>query len=235
MTSTMTRTRRTSEAGAVPLRLSPPRHRRRGGLLTVSLVLLTTCTALFVSAYLRASHQIAVLAVAKPVAQGAQLVPGDLSIIRISSSGGLDPVAASAASRVVGDRAAVGLEPGSLLTMSDVSDTPEIGPEQAVVGVALKPGQLPADGLTPGDSVDVIFTGVPGVDGSSSDVDSATPVLSATVLASQVLVTAVEPPTVSSESDTVGVSILVPRDVAGAIASAATAGEVALVAVSGQP
>ena len=51
---------------------------------------------------------------------------------------------------------------GSLLTPGDVSSAPPIAAGYAVVGLALKQGQLPAAGSVPGDQVMVIQTGAPG-------------------------------------------------------------------------
>ena len=196
------------------------------------MLLLTTCTALFVSAYLRAGHQVSVLAVARPVAQGATVSASDLVVVRLSASGRLTPVPAAQAAAVVGRRAAVALLPGSLLTMSDLANVPRLAPGQAVVGVALKPSQLPADGVFPGESVDVILTGLPDTGGAASGTNGA-PALSATVLAPQVLVTAVDVPDQTSPTGTVDVSLLVPHDLAGVVASASVAGQVALVVIGG--
>jgi Flp pilus assembly protein CpaB len=199
-------------------------------LLAGSLVLLTACTALFVSAYLRAGHQVEVLAVAKAVAQGAEITADDLRVARISIAGGLAPVPASAASSVIGRPAAVALLPGTLLTMAELSVAPKIAPGEAVVGVALKSGQLPAGGVFPGEQVDVVLTGPPG----STDSGPSASGLSATVLASDILVTAVEAAPPSSSSGGTVVSLLAPRDEAGVIAGASASGQVALVVVGGQ-
>lgn len=228
MTATMTRTR-TRDAPGSALRLAPVRRRRRSGLLAASLVLFTACTALFVSAYLRAGHQVAVLAVAKAVPQGGVVSADDLAVVRLSASGGLAPIAATSASEVVGRRAAVPLVPGSLLTMSEVTSAPTIDPDQAIVGVALRPSQLPSGGVSPGEEVDVVLTGVPGTPYASGAPSS----VSASVLASNALVTAAALTSASSTAGTTVVSLLVPRVQAGVIASASSAGEVALVLVGG--
>ena len=59
-------------------------------------------------------------------------------------------------SRWSGERAAVALLPGTLLQRSMVTDADPIPAGMAQVGVAVKGGQLPADGLAPGDRVQVL-------------------------------------------------------------------------------
>lgn len=228
MTSAMTRDRAGSvQPSATTLRLAPARSRRRPRLLAGSLVLLTACTGLFTSAYLRAGHQLEVLAVARAVPLGADLTADDLRVVRISIAGGLDPVPASAAASVIGHPASVPLVPGTLLTRSEMSSSPRIAPDDAIVGVALKAGQLPAGGVSPGEQVDVVLTGSPGSPDSSAPSSS----LSATVLASNILVTAVGTAPPSSGTDITVVSLLAPRAEAGVIADASASGQVALVIV----
>jgi hypothetical protein len=231
--STMARERTRTGPSRVPttLRLAPARSRRKPRLVAASLVLLTACTALFVSAYMRAGRQVEVLAVAKAVPQGAAVVPADLRVVRISVSNGLDPVPVSAASSVIGRPASVPLVPGTLLTRSEISSAPGLSPDEAIVGVALKPGQLPAGGVSPGEQVDVVLTGPPG----ATETSSPSSPLSATVLASGVLVTAVGTTPSSTNSDLVVVSLLAPRDEAGVIAAGSAAGQVALIVVGGHP
>jgi hypothetical protein len=62
--------------------------------------------------------------------------------------------------RVVGRVAAVELRPGALLTAGEVTDQAVPAAGQQVVGVAVRPGQLPARGVRPGDAV--LLVAVPG-------------------------------------------------------------------------
>ena len=206
---------------------------------------------MFANAYLKAGHQASVLAVAKPVAQGSTIEAGDLAIVRVASSGHLASVPAAEASLVVDRRAAVTLVPGTLLAMGDVSNSMRVPTGQAVVGVEVKPSQLPAEGVQSGNTVDVVLTGIPGspafaVPNASSSVDPAEaaasagsssgspalPTLSGTVLAAGVLVTRVVAQATSSNGVT-DVSLLVPVAEASVIATASAAGQVALVVVPG--
>jgi hypothetical protein len=223
---------------AAPLRISAVSS-RRPRLMIGSLVLLVACMALFVSSYAKASHQVAVLAVAKIVAPGAVITPDDLTVVHISATGPIAPIAATDANQVVGRRAAVGLVPGGLLTPSDLSRATAVPAGDAVVGVQAKSSQLPAEGVSPGETVDVVLTGIPGapaiaaatpVGGQSGGVSQASGPVGA-VLAPQVTVVAVGPGP-SASSDATVVSLVVPIAVAPLIATASAAGQVALVAVS---
>lgn len=244
---------RMSAGGATgALRLSVA-SRRRTGVLAGSVVVVTACGALFASAYLKASHQVPVLAVARAVPQGSPVEPRDLAVVHISSSGRLLPVPSTDASRVVGRRAAVALVPGSLLTMGDISGAGSVPRGLAVVGVAVKPSQIPAEGVVSGEAVDVVLTGIPGApafapvavtpaDASAaqptgtgavgSDAAGApAPTFAGTVLAPGALVTHSGAAT-TSNNGTSDVSLLVPVSVAPVVASASAAGQVALVAVT---
>ncbi|MHB8328478.1 MAG: SAF domain-containing protein [Acidimicrobiales bacterium] len=199
--------------------------------------------ALFVSAYLKAGHQVSVLAVARAVPEGAVLHTTDLAVARISASRGILPIPVADAAAVVGRRAAVSLVPGGLLTLGDLSDAPTLPEGEAIVGVAAKSSQLPASGVVPGETVDVVLTGLPGspaviVGGSASStpsssgsVQSLLPTLAGTVLAPDVTVAGVGLQT-STNTDTTNVSLLVPLALAPVVASASAAGQVALVVVA---
>ncbi|HZU79427.1 MAG TPA: SAF domain-containing protein [Acidimicrobiales bacterium] len=236
---------RIAEDHSAPLRIAVPR-RRKTGLVAGSLVTLLTCTALFVSAYMKAGHEVPVLEVNRPVAFGATITAADLTVVRIAVSGHLMAVPPADAATVVGRRASVALVPGELVTPMDVSAGSRVPPGDAIVGVAMKGSQLPAEGVSAGDTVDVVLTGTPGSPVSPSGTVGAAPVgLSApggspapalagspfgATLVDHVLVTAVVIPG-QTQSGITDVSLLVPHDVAAAIADASTAGEIALIGV----
>ncbi|MHB8437984.1 MAG: SAF domain-containing protein [Acidimicrobiales bacterium] len=207
-----------------PLRVAP-RRQPRSKLLLGSVALLVTCGALFATAYARAGHMTSVLSVDRAVPAGQVVSTSDLSVVRIAASGHLSVVPVGDASLIVGRRASVALVPGQLVTFADVSGASTIPNGDAIVGIAARSSQLPAGGIQPGQTVDVVMTGVPGaaVDGSSASV-------AGTVLASNVVVVGVQAdPT--AQSDTSVVSVVVPVAVAPALAVASTAGQVALVSV----
>ena len=132
---------------------------------------------------------------------------------------------------MVGQRAAVGLLPGTLVQRAMLATGPVIGPDQAQVGVVLKGGQLPADGLAPGDVVQVFR--LPGAvaqnaaptDGSGQPAAGPVPAL----LAKGVVFAARPDPAVTGGWL---VTVTVPAAAAPAVAGASGAGLVALVAVA---
>jgi SAF domain len=220
------------------LRLEPIRRRRRPLLAIGSLVVIAMSITVFGSIYARAGHHASVLAVAQPIAQGQTLSTSDLKVVKISVDSGLSVLPASVADTVVGRRVTEDLSPGTLLAPQDVlsSSAPPNG--QAIVGVELKSGQLPASGIYPGESVDVVMTGSPGSpDTASSAVPIGQSVTGAqegpgTILAPDVRVTDVATPSANSGSDALVVSLLVPRSISPSVASASAAGQAALVVVA---
>jgi hypothetical protein len=104
---------------------------------------------------LRADPGVDVLAVARPVTAGAQIVDADLRVVHIVADPALQVFAASQRASVVGQVAAVPLAPGSLLTAGQLGAVTDPPPGQSVIAVAAKTGRAPA-GLAPGASVLVL-------------------------------------------------------------------------------
>ena len=219
---------------AADLRFNP-QGRRRPTFLVASALLVVVCGASFAAAYGRAGHQTSVLAVSTMVPQGAVIVPSDLASVHISLTPSIRTIPASDASSVIGRTATVGLVAGSILVDSDFASTSSPPSGDAFVGIALKPGQLPASGLSPGQRVDIVLTGVPG----SPDADTGEPPGEANtasdspgvVLAAAALVQDVELPSSATGSDSVAVTVAVNADVAPFVANAAVSGQLALVVV----
>jgi len=211
-------------------------------LALASLALVTLCVALFTSIYLHAGSRESVLAVAHNVPRGHVITSGDLSVVRISSSPGLAPVSVDDVRNIVGRIAAVPLLRGTLFTVDDLTRTGGVARGEAIVGVALKAGQLPAQGVADGDTVDVILTGSPTtLTGGASDGTVPTPASGSVpqleiggVLASDATVTGLSVPSASSADPTV-VSVEIPSALAPLVASASAAGQAALVLVGSNP
>jgi len=239
-------------AAAAGLRLEPVRPRRRPALAVGSLALVVACVAIFASAYLKAGNQTAVLVVARTVPAGQVVTVGDLTTVRLSTGAGLSTIAAGDVTGAIGRRAAEQLDPGALLTPSDLvaSYAPPAG--DSIVGVALKEGQLPASGLVDGETVDVILTGPPGqpdadtvTPDTSSDPAAAAPGATTTTSGSDVssgttgivlvpgaTVLEVSPSSASLGSDAFDVSLLTPSTLAPLLADASAADQAALVVVA---
>ncbi len=238
MSTTLTRPR-ARDHDSTGLRLEPRGRRRRPALAVGSLALVVACVAVFVSLYMRAGEGVPVLAVSRAVAQGQVLQATDLSVVKIATISRIATLPAADGTAVVGRRAAEPLAPNTLLTASELvtNFSPPTG--DAIVGIAAKDGQLPASGVVPGESVDVVLTGLPGA--PSSTAASAGPTSGnasieldapGTVLVSDAKVLEVLPAAPSSGSGGVVVSLLTSSTTAPVVASAAVAGQVALVVVA---
>ena len=213
-------------------------YRRRPVLAVASVVLVTSCVAVFTSAYLDAGQKVAVLALARDVPQGQPITKNDLSVVGVAFSRGLTPIPAQDVQRVVGQTAAVSLLRGTLVTQAELAERGEPSSGSAIVGVATKVGQLPAGGVMDGDTVDVVLTGSLSTltGGSSDDGSSESPVPSGAVevggvLAQDATVTDVTLPT-ASDPDTIVVSVSIRSSLAPLVASASAAGQAALVLVA---
>ncbi len=242
MNSTTSRVRTRSLDTSIPqepdaesnsrLRFAPQR-RRRPTRVAASLLLVVVCSALFAVAYSSAAHQESVLALAEPVDQGAFIIKSDLKAVGAALAPGIDAIPFTDESRVINRRAAVGLEPGSLLVTADIASAASPPSGDALVGLALKAGQLPASGVSPGQLVDVVLTdaaGVPDTDTTSMQPDPSA-LSPGTVLAASVPVEDVESDSPTSDTETVDVSVLVASPVAPLVANASVAGQVALIVV----
>lgn len=144
-----------------PAAPSVVQRRRQVPWIVAGVLLVVGCALAFGVASVRASHGEDVLALARSVPAGRVVQPGDLRVVKVTPTAGLDPVLAVSESSTVGRPAAVALVAGTLLTPADLG-TPS-GGSGDVVAVALKAGAYPPS-LGPGGRVDV----VPVVGGSSS-------------------------------------------------------------------
>jgi hypothetical protein len=198
-----------------------------------SIVLIFTSVAVFAQLYASAARQTSVLITTTSIEQGQQLSPSDLGEASVSISGDVSVIPAADASELRGKHASVTIPAGSLLTVQDVTNAQPFSPGDAVVGMALKSGQLPSAGVEPGDEVMVVETGPPGTSldlptgsgESQSDVGAAT-----SVLVRRASVFGVETPQANSESTASElVSVEVPQSVAAVVSSAAAADQTSLV------
>nr|WP_091458826.1 SAF domain-containing protein [Micromonospora inyonensis] len=105
------------------------------------------------------------LAVARPVGVGTVLSADDLMSVQVAGGQGLKPVPAGDIDDVIGKRAAVTLTPGTLVTQAQLTDKPLLGPDQQQLALGLKPSEVPARALRPGDRVLLVSTPVKSSDG----------------------------------------------------------------------
>ncbi len=221
-------------------RLPPFTRNRRPVAILASSVLVFASIAIFADMYASTDRQTSVLIVTESIEQGQQFSGSELGQASASISGGVSAIPVSDASELEGKRAAVTIPAGSLLTTGDITDSQLIAAGDAVVGMALKSGQLPSAGVEPGDDVMIVQTGslgasldLPASPGAASgDAGTATG-----VLVPQAEVYEVETPPANSESTASQlVSVEVSTTLAAAVSTAAAADQVSLVLLpSGYP
>jgi hypothetical protein len=204
----------------------PVRPRERRPALAALAVLLIVGGALAsVSLVLRSSQTVAAVGVARYVSRGQRIPPDALRQVQVARTG-VEYVPWEQRDQVARYYAATALVPGSLLAHRQVSTTRMVGAGEVVVGLALKPGQLPAGQLRPGDTVKAygVVTGGAAASGASGPGRG--------VLASSARVYEIGGGDAGSVGEsTVQVSIVVDDAEAGPLTQAASNGNVALVLV----
>lgn len=211
---------RPSLGTAAGQRIPVPRRERKPAMAALAVLLIVG--GALISAYLvmASGRRVPVVGVAQPVAAGQRIPESALREVEVSASGGLDYIPWADRGKVTRTFATVTLVKGALLTNGMISTDSSIAKGTVVVGLALKPGQMPAGGLQPGDRVALYAVASQG--GSSGT-------QSGTVLAPAATVYDVERPGQNDiQSDQVTVSVAVPSGEAPAVTEASSAGAVAV-------
>ncbi|MEV6699234.1 SAF domain-containing protein [Streptomyces sp. NPDC051453] len=157
--------------------VAPPRvsaRRRRPGLIALSLALIAAGGTGVVVLVLQAGHRTQVVTVTRDVQVGEVLTEADLGRASIALDPAVKAVTADELDSVVGKRAAVELRPGSLLAPSQVTSHQLIKADEQLVPVGLKPEQVPATALTPGQKVRLVHVPAQGEDTTTAK-DPQTP------------------------------------------------------------
>src|SRR5437763_11251707 len=128
-------------------------RRRRWGLFAWGVVLVALGAVVAYLLVVTAGVTRPYLAVTHKVPYGATLRDSDLTVVDVNPAAGLAPIPASQRDQVVGKHAAADLFPGTLLTSDQLTDLAIPAPGQQLVGIELKPAQLPARPLKAGDAV----------------------------------------------------------------------------------
>jgi hypothetical protein len=161
-----------------------------------------------------------VLAARHTIARGTAITAADLERVRINADPALAPLPGSAYEEILGQRAALDIAAGSLLT--DESTAAQTIPPagMSVVGVALTPAQAPGVDLWSGDPVRIVVTPAVG-----ADAPSGTPSFNdAEVVGSHV----------EEATGNLIVDLMVPHEDAAVLAARVATGNVALVLDSGE-
>lgn len=198
----------------------PPKLRRRPLLwaLGIALIALGALGAAYVATAV--SDTTSVIALRSDVDRGQVISAEDLVIAQVSVDPALAPVSAGDEETVIGQRATRDLNAGSLLTGDSYSTQVIPGAGESLVGVALTPAQMPADGLRPGESVRIVNT--------PREQDELPKTPPATIAATVVDVVEL------GDLSTIIVNVTVPTEVAVDLASLVATTRVALVVDSSE-
>lgn len=203
-----------------------PTRQRRPGLAAIGLIVVLGMGAVFGWLYTTAGEKTPVVVMAREVPVGQMIERADLSTVDVAGS--VTAIAGANLSSAVGQRAAVGLIPGTLLQRGMLTSADPIPAGQVQVGVALKAGQLPADGVNAGDKVAVVRLGGTAASGAAPSAAQASSA-SAVVLADAATVYSVR----ADPTQTGGslVTLVVTPEQGLAIAEASSTGNAALIKV----
>jgi hypothetical protein len=211
---------RPSLGAAAGQRIPVPRRERKPAMAALAVLLIVG--GALVSAYLvmASGRRVPVISVAQPVAAGQRIPASALREVQVSATGGLDYIPWGDRAKVTETFATVTLVKGALLTNGMITNDSSVGKGSVVVGLALKPGQLPAGGLRPGDRVALYAVSSQGGQSGAQ---------SGTLLASAATVyDVVQPSQNDIQSDQIAVSVAVPAGQAPAVTQASSAGAVAV-------
>ncbi len=194
---------------------TPQKLRRRPALIVLSGLLIAVGAALAAWLATTIGNTHPVVAIRTDVARGDQISREDLLVVSVGTDPALRTVPGQEIDSLVGRYAKRDLGAGGLLTQDSVTDRLVPAADQALVGVALTPAQMPARGVQPGNQVRLVAT-----PRSQDDPPSAAPPTYPAVIVQ------VQP--IGQEGVSV-VDLLVPRSQAATIAAVAATGRVALV------
>ena len=210
-----------SRSGASARRLHNLPRRRRPAMIALAVAMAGTGVVVSAAVYQRADHQVPVVMVTRTVPAGAVISASDLGSTSVSLGGGIAVIPASQLRQVVGQVAAVTLQPSTLLSPSELTSSRPPASGTELVPAAVRSADLPATGLAPGDRVLVVPTaGVQGQPGTSGVAASLAGPVPAAIEA------------VTSVPDSLGfdvVDLLVSDADAVAVASQVSTGQFALI------
>jgi len=132
------------------------RRHRSSRLLWVGVVLAVIGALIGFTVYTKAGAREPMIAVARPLAYGQTISETDLRQVSLPADSGLSALPWSQRGSVLNHQAATDLRVGQVMTADSIlaDRLPSAG--QAIVGVAVKRGQLPATPLAPRDAVMVV-------------------------------------------------------------------------------
>ncbi|WP_369776294.1 SAF domain-containing protein [Streptomyces sp. R33] len=133
-------------------------RRRRPGLIALSVALIAAGGLSGALLFTASGQRSSVLVVARDVPVGNAITEADLASASLALDPAVKAVPTKKKAALVGQRAAVALKSGSLLSPGQVTSASLVKAGEQLVGVALKPSQLPASRLSPGQKVLIVST-----------------------------------------------------------------------------
>ncbi|WP_214106730.1 hypothetical protein [Acrocarpospora catenulata] len=208
-------------SGPASRKLPVPPRERKPALAALAVLLIVGGALATTLLVMRSGDRVSAVRIVQQVGAGQQIPASAMQEVQIAETG-IDYVAWQFRDRVLKTYAAVTLLPGTLLTERMVTtESEQLGPGKAQVGLALKSGQYPV-GLTAGDVVQVIY--VPSVGRGSANASPQR------VLAANALVHSVGAP---GRTATGLVTVIVDAAASPTIAQYASSGEIALAVLPG--
>ena len=138
---------------------STVRPRRDWRIIALGLILATLASLGATYFVRRAGTPQSTLVLVRAVGAGQVINRSDLGVVKLTGAEQLGTLSPEQSTEVVGRRAAADLPANSLLNRADI--TAALAPRAGdnLVGVALKPGQMPVSGIAAGDIVRLVVTG----------------------------------------------------------------------------
>ncbi|MFJ9822381.1 SAF domain-containing protein [Streptomyces sp. NPDC101151] len=156
--------------------VAPPRvsaRRRRPSVIALSLALIAAGGVGVAVLLLQVGHRTEVVTVVRNVQVGQVLTSDDLGKASIALDPAVNAVRADDLDSMVGKRAAVELKPGSLLAPSQVTKDSLVRAGEQLVPIGLKPEQVPATALVPGQRVELVHVPAQGETESGKTSDAS--------------------------------------------------------------
>lgn len=160
MTNTATRNGAALDSAptSAPALPPPPKLRRRPALVAGAVIAICLGALLGAWAWTSTTNTQEVLAARTTIPRGTIIEADDLQRVRINADPALTPIAGNDLDLVIGQRAALDIAAGGILTNESTAETLLPPDGMSVVGVALTAGQVPGVPLQTGDLVRVVLT-----------------------------------------------------------------------------
>ncbi|MFF0735946.1 SAF domain-containing protein [Streptomyces chartreusis] len=157
-------------------------RRRRPGVIALSLALIAAGGAGVAVLLLQVGHRAEVVTVVRDVQVGQVVTEDDLGKASVALDPAVKAVRGDALDSVVGKRAAVELKPGSLLAPTQVTKDSLVKAGEQLVPIGLKPEQVPATALVPGQKVQLVHVPAAGQAAVGKESDAAPETVSGRVV-----------------------------------------------------